>query len=372
MYDGHARRRSDPLFPCESFLSLSSRSFCRTATLATMVVTLACRSADESRRAADSGASTSAATRDSVEVIRVNTGPHGMAAHVRWMLPSDGHAILAMEDPAGVEAEPVLNGFVFASEPDGIVLHVDGVWDVAPSPDWSALAIGRGFVLRGGETDTIPDAEWTRLERWLPEDVAAPSIAALRRELRPHLFTASGMAYAWGLGLAQVLDLSRFGPGRAPVVIGPTVALDGWRVRWTRSGDSVAAGAAPVRIEDHASPTKWTVVRADARDHRGSRRTLTDSSSLVPVKWIEGPTIDISAPIDISKPTVLDVAAARIESRNGVITWTPRGGSPTSVGPGLPLAATGSGIYILALAPRAGADTEPKVEVILYAIHRSH
>ena len=335
---------------------------------AVMLLVAACQRTDESRQARDSVPGKSVAARDSVEVMRVNTGPHGMAARVRWMRPTDGHAILAMEDPDGVEAEPVLNAFAFASEPDGILLQVDGVWDVAPSPDWSKLAIGRGFILRGGETDTIPTAEWTRLEGWLPEDVAAPSIASLRRELRPHLFTASAMGYAWGLGLAQIIDLSRFGPGRAPVVVGPTVALDGWRVRWTRGGDSVAAGSAPVRIDDQAGPTRWTLVRGDARDYRGDHRTLTDSSSLVAMKWVEGPTIDISVPIDTRKATVLDVAAARIESRDGIITRTPRDGSPMRVGPGLPLAATASGVYILALVPRAGGESEPTVDLGLSAV----
>ncbi len=291
-----------------------------------------------------------------------------MAARIRWLLPADGHAIVAMEDPAGVEAEPVLNGVVFASEKTGGVLQVNGVWDVAPSPDWSRLAIGRGFVLRGGESDSIPDAEWTRLEAWLPEDVAAPSIAALRRMLRPHLFPASGMGYAWGIGLTQVIDLARFGSGRAPVVSGPIVALDGWRVRWTSAGDSVAAGAAPLRAEDRAAPARWMIVPASARDYRGTPLSRTDSSGLVTPHWIEGPTIDISVPADARAPTVLTVAGARVESRDGIITRTLPGGRVTRVGPGLPLAATASGAFVLALVPRGAAEGEPAVELVLYAI----
>jgi hypothetical protein len=333
-----------------------------------VLVAVAACSSRTMREARDSATPAHTPSAELIVVVRVNTGSHGMAARVRWMTPADGHAILAMEDPVGVEAEPVLNGFVFASEPKGTILQIDGVWDVAPSPDWSKLAIGRGIVLRGGESDSIPAAEWTRLEGWLPQDMAAPSIAALRRELRPHLFPASGMAYAWGIGLAQIIDLSRFGPGRAPVVEGPTVALDGWRVRWTRGGDSVGAGAAPVRVEDHGPPSRWAIVPADARDYHRPRRTAPDSSALMPVKWVEGPTIDLSVDVDVNAPTLLEVAAARVESRDGIITRTTRGGTNLRVGPGLPHAATGSGTFILALVPRTSGETEPKVELVLYAI----
>ncbi|HEX4936688.1 MAG TPA: hypothetical protein VFV33_26080, partial [Gemmatimonadaceae bacterium] len=62
----------------------------------------------------------------------MHTGPHGMAAQVRWTLSPDRRAIIVVEDPVGVEAEPVPDGFLYGSETTGAVVQLNGVWDVAP------------------------------------------------------------------------------------------------------------------------------------------------------------------------------------------------------------------------------------------------
>jgi hypothetical protein len=306
---------------------------------------------------------------DSISAIRVNTGPAGMAARVRWMLSPDEDAILAVEDPAGVEAEALPNGIVFASERRGVMLQIDGVWDAMPSPDWSRLAIGRAFILRGAEHDSIPTAEWTRLEGWLPQDVAAPSMGELRTMLRPHLFPASGMAYMFGIGLAQIVDLERYEPGRVAVVEAPTVALDGWRVRWSSRGDTLAAGAAPTMVQDDANASRWSLVPARPTHYASVKpRVTTDSSRLVTPRWIEGPTLDISIPIDLREAkTIRTNAGASVESRDGLIRLVSREGASRTIGPGVPLAATASGRFILALRAAAGGSGERNAELVVYA-----
>ncbi|HVE78391.1 MAG TPA: hypothetical protein VNA89_06000, partial [Gemmatimonadaceae bacterium] len=95
----------------------------------------------------------------------VARGTHGMIALTRWTFSPDRCAILVVEDPAAVEAEALPDGFVYASERDTMALQVDGVWDVAPAPDWRRLAYGEGTVVSAGERDSLSAAQWDSLAR---------------------------------------------------------------------------------------------------------------------------------------------------------------------------------------------------------------
>ncbi len=309
-----------------------------------------------------------------IERWAVNRGTQGMRATVRWTLSLDRRAILVVEDPVSVEAEALPDGFLYASERSAAVVQVDNVWDVAPSPDWSRIAFGRAFVLRAGERDTIPVTEWQRVEAGLPEDVAARDTRTLRRRLESHAFPASGMSLMLGLGLAQVLEVDSLSAGRLATVTAPTHSLHGWRVRWTRGGDTLGVGASPRMVQDDAPPTRWVLVRprrwAVYTDTLGG---TTDSSRFVPVTWTAGPTIELANPVDLPPARQLTVDNGRISVRDGSIRLTRRARSGAEatldVGPGFPLAATATGRFILALVPRTGArEHEMQAYPVVYQV----
>lgn len=304
-----------------------------------------------------------------VIVHEVNTGAHGMAAQVRWTLSPDERAILVVEDPVGVEAEPVPDGFLFGNERTGAVVQLDGVWDVAPSPDWSRLAWGRAFVFRSGESETIPAREWERFFGWLPEDVAAPTTDAMRRRAEPFTFPASGMSYARAMGLAQVLEVGSLAAGKVAVIEAPTLRLEGWRVRWNASGDSVAVGSAPQTVQDDARATRWTLVAArGGTSWRESLPPMGASAGLVELRWTEGPVIDVSIEIDMNAGRRAKSTGTIVTSANGRIAAV-RGGHTIPVGPGAVLAATRDGRFIAALAPNAAAkEYDHKVRVVVYEL----
>lgn len=296
----------------------------------------------------------------SVETLVVNRGTQGMRSTIRWVLSPDRRAIVVVEDPVSVEGEALPDGFLYASEATRGVVQLDNVWDVAPSPDWTRLAFGRAFLLRAGERDTVPAEEWRRLEAQLPEDVAARETAILRRQLETHTFAASGMSLVLGLGLTQVIWVDSLSAGRVAAPAGPTHTLHGWRVRWTPSGDTLGAGAAPRMVQDDAPPAAWVLVRprrwalfTDTLD------AVADSARFARVGWIVGPTIELASPVDLGARREIAVDGGTVESRDGSIRLTKRG--PTArpevyvVGPGMALAATASARFIAALVPRTGA-----------------
>jgi hypothetical protein len=332
-------------------------------------------------RRPEGGESTATGRRDSstvregsVETLLVNRGTQGMRSTIRWVLSPDRRAIVVVEDPVSVEAEALPDGFLYASEATGSVVQLDSVWDVAPSPDWTRLAFGRAFVLRAGERDTVPPEEWQRLEAQLPEDVAARDSRTLGRQLAAHAFPASGMSLMLGLGLTQVIWVDSVGPGRVAAPVGPTHSLHGWRVRWTPSGDTLGVGAAPRMVQDDAPPTRWVLVRprrwALYTDTLGG---TTDSTRFAHVGWVAGPTIELANPVDLTARRELAIEGGTVESRDGSIRVTRRGPGGRAevrvVGPGLALAATASGQFIVALVPRAdGAEHEMRAYPVVYHI----
>jgi hypothetical protein len=267
-----------------------------------------------------------------------------MTSRVRWMLAPDSSALLVMDDPAAVENDAIPNGLLFATERTGRVFRMDSVWSAAPSPDWRRLAIGRGVVLGGGATQTI------RPEAWGPpaarlRAIAGAEPALVAESLRAHSFPVSGMGVVEGAAVTLVADVEHGAP-TAPIEL---VALDGWRVRWSCDGADVLVGGRPSRAQDDAPSTTERRVSSTAA-------ATTSAPAAEQPRWIDGPTLDISVPAAGGPGRPLIVRDRVIEQREDRIIVRQRStaGPDTvrDVGPGVALAATRGGHFILAVAPR--------------------
>lgn len=287
-------------------------------------------------------------------VVPVNGGTHGMAATIRWAVAPDRRALLVVEDPAGVEADPLPNGFVLADEAAGVLLQRDAVWDVAPSPDWRRLAVGLAFTIMGRERSEIPAAEWTALAR--ETGLSADSV-------KKAAFSSSGMSAAWGVAQPAVYDLS-VAPvnGERAAVVLPMAG--GWRVGWASSGDAVLVGTNPSRAGDAEPSPQWITV-----DLRG-RAVSTNTDSPAPVAWTTGPTLDVSIPVDFSSRHTIAAGSRSIESGGGWISISD-GKSRQVVGPGTALVATANGRFVAALVPNAPSKTAGQpARLVVYDLGR--
>jgi hypothetical protein len=279
-------------------------------------------------------------------LIRVNEHTRGMFAVARWALSPDRSSIIVMDDPAAVEAEPVPNAFFLASERPLRYVRRDSVWDAAPSPDWRRVAFGRAHFLRGDREDTLPTAQW---------DAFATRIGMPLEEVERGRFHASGMGVAFGFARPGVLELET-GTDR----IFPVAA--GWRVRWTRDGSRLVVGRAPASAQDFAQATEW--IALDPRDGT-PRGEVPRGGELAEVPWVEGPTVDISVQLDTSRKAI-PIEDGGVESRGGWIRARGR-----LIGPGMLLAATRSGRFIVALVPDPAAkEYEAKEYLAVYVTAR--
>ena len=329
-------------------------------------------------------ADSTGARADTVQVVQANHGTHGMSARVLTLRSPDGRAMLVMEDPTAVEAEPIANGFVYADERTGAWLQMDGVWDVTPSPDWRTLAIGRAFRLGSGERE-VPRSRWRDLARRLGPAVArqlfpdAPddgtAVTRLEQGLHERRFSASGMAIMYGNGVTFVLatdSLPRGASGAAVHVpadsmLGRAVALHGWRERWTSSGDVLGVGTGPRGSQDFSPPASWVLLRRPSWDSVG---VAGDSARFVSPRWEVGPMLDISVAVDLNEAVTVPAEGARVGSRDGWVFVQRRGDTERRIGPGRALAATRDGRFVAALAPRADtARYESPTILVVYRVN---
>ena len=278
----------------------------------------------------------------------VNRATRGMAARVRWALAPDSSAIIVVEDPAGVENEAVPDGVFYAAERTGRTWRMDSVWSASPSPNWTRVAVGRAVVLGGGEQQKVAPSRWNAAAKSLAA-IAGPQPAIIADSLRAHSYPVSGMAVVEGAAATFVAGVAR-DEREAPIRF---VALDGWSVRWSCDGRDVLIGVRPGRVQDDApaKTTRRVAVEVDGGEVSGA--PVADS-----VPWINGPTLDISVPIARDARTlrargrVIEGTANRISVRDSTASgWSPA----RDVGPGVPLATTRNGRFVLAVAPRADA-----------------
>jgi hypothetical protein len=292
-----------------------------------------------------------------VRVHPVNRGTHGMIARTRWLASPDGCALLVMEDPVAVEAEPVSNGGLLVSERGArpVVIAIDSVWDVAIDGTWSTLALGRGWILRAGEQDTVPPAQWTALARTTGVDA---------RTLAAGAFDASGMAYARGVALTYVRAI---GDGGEAVTMSQFVGPDGWRVRWR--GDTLFVGGAPKTVQDDAEPTRWAMYPPGVADPM----MIPAAFAPRPPRWADGPLIELGVtPADsvLAATRLLPLgggAIARSEAGRIVLARPDRPARP--VGSGALLAGTLGGRFLVAVRQRPRPrPIDPALELVVYEV----
>jgi hypothetical protein len=294
-------------------------------------------------------------------VLPVNNGTHGMSAITRWILSPGGCALLVEEDPTAVEADALPNGFLFATDVGPFVLQQDSVWDVAPSPSWSLLAYGRAYVIQAGGRDSVLPAQWDNL---------AARTGLPRDSVRRGAFVSSGMAIAFGFAQPVLVDVSPEVTAAAPLTgIARTAPIPGgWRVGWTARGDLVAVGTAPKYVQDYTPSREWLALDPVTLQPRGPILAET----IVPVRWSEGPVLDVSVPLDTVTAPPIEIDGFTITSSGGWITIAPSadtGGRRRIIGPGIALAATRSGRFIAALVPwpDAGRFDQP-ARLVVYQV----
>jgi hypothetical protein len=288
---------------------------------------------------------------------RVSYESPGMITRLRWARSPDLAAILVVEDATAIENDPAPNGFVFASETALSSVQMDSVWDAAPAPDWTRVAFGRAYVLRGGRSETLPPEMWNTLA----DSIGMPA-AALRRAA----FPASGMSIMFGVAQPGIVRLSPQADSAAeaagaepPLRLYPVLA--GWRVGWSADGGQLLAGAAPDVVRDDTPAAAWVAIDPV----RGDEATPVEDPAIAPVEWVQGPTLDISIAVDTVSPVVIPLPGAdTLTSRGG---WIRLG--PKVVGPGVALVATREGRYVVALAPNPSAEEyEPKFMAVVYLL----
>jgi hypothetical protein len=316
------------------------------------------------------GATSVSRASPAVSATPVDQATSGLRYQVRWVMPPDSSALLVVVDPVGLENDAIPNAFFFGSETRNFQARMDSVWDVAPSPDWQSLAFSRAHIVRGDQTDSIPPADWVALSRQTGIDTAT---------LVQSSFTTSGMSTQRGIAQPGVI--------RIPADIRAPNASDeaapksfpiarGWQVRWSPDASVIALGNNPGKASDNENSASWAELDPKTGALHG---TFPAGAKLVVPRWVNGPVLESSVPVDMSgaKPIQVKVGTKTylIESQRGVITAreTTSGADSTAVpfaiGSGKAITATRGGRYILALAPRRTAvANEIPVEAVVYTV----
>jgi len=295
-----------------------------------------------------------------VRVTRVNSGTHGMTAHIRWVLSADRRAVLVVDDPSAVENEPLPNGFALATEGAPLIQR-DSVWDVAPSPDWKQVAYSRAYTTAPSESDSLPPSEWHKL---------AGRVNLLESTVRKNVFPTSAMVVAYGAARPFLVDAASPTAGDTASDVGLPIA-EGWRLAWTAGGARLAIGAPSELINDDGIPARWRLVDPAT----GAPRGAGNPAALVSLRWTEGPTLDVGTPIDVRQRRAFRLTNGDVESEDGWIRVFARDGTrlraPRIVGPGVALTTTATGEFIVAIAPDPNAKSyEPPNHLVLYQILR--
>jgi hypothetical protein len=291
-----------------------------------------------------------------------------MVSQIRWALSPDRCALLIVQDPAAVEAEPVPNGFVLVNEREMRVFHRDSVWDVSPSADWKHLAFAVAYGMQPrGPAESLSTVEWQRFAQRVGLQVTA---------IRRSAFSCSGMTYWFCVARLHIAEFAA--PGRADSLLRDTVralpVLAGWRVRWRDSATALLAGTGPRGSQDHDPPVSWLVIDP-ATGHVRDTLGTADSAGIATVTWTTGPMLTYGVSVDLASRSELPFDEGLLRSEGGWIDVhaTGPGGAQRTfrVGPGRALAATRGGRFIAAVVPTgATSEREWAYEVVVYQIAR--
>jgi hypothetical protein len=216
-------------------------------------------------------------------------------------------------------------------------------------------------VLGGGAAQRIAPERWMAPAARL-RAIAGAEPALVAESLRAHAYPVSGMAVVEGAAVTLVADVGQGAP-TAPIEL---VALDGWRVRWSCDGADVIVGDRPVGVQDDSPSAQER--RVSTAGGAVSRAPEADS-----LRWIDGPTLDIGTPVAYDSAPPLRVRDRVIEMRDGRIVVRGRTAagrdSVRDIGPGVPLAATRGGHFILAVARRTdGRPHESPDHAVVYRV----
>src|SRR6266540_3060529 len=305
-----------------------------------------------------------------VTAIPVNRGATGVSERVSWVFSNDRKAVLVIADAVGVEADPLPNGFFFGDEASGFQTQMDGVWDVAVAPDWKAIAFSKAYVVADG-TGQFDPGTLTNISRQTSIDTAT---------IRTSSFPISGMSEARAIaqpGIIRIAANQRTAGAADSAVPKMFPVARGWRVRWTADGALIALGSPPARAYDAEPSESWAALDPATGTLHGS---LPGDARIVEPVMTSGPVLHGGATPDLLSAPQIKVMRGReaffIVSDRGVITIaSPEAGgysrsvSAHVVGPGIALAATAGGGYIIAVAPRSKvAAGESPVELVVYRV----
>ncbi|HEY0971624.1 MAG TPA: hypothetical protein VGE02_11710 [Gemmatimonadales bacterium] len=305
----------------------------------------------------------------SVTVQPVNRGGRGAISRLRWTTAPGRHAFLAVESVTAIENEPAPDGFILAGEMGGrpLVVQRDSVWDVAPGPEWERVAYGRAFLIPTGGRDSVSIRRWGAVAGRTNLDISTIQRGA---------FNASSMNRLAGFAQPAVEVLHPDSVRDSQLmwqVTAPLPVAGGWRVRWSADGRTLAVGLPPGSASsprvprDDAPAAQWLAV--DLRTHL-VRGALPSHVQLASVSWVEGPTFDVSVDPPTSAPPI-DVQGGVVETAGGwvVIRGQRTGGRRFVVGPGVALAATASGRFVLAVVPVVDPEEgAPRLRPVVYQI----
>ena len=259
------------------------------------------------------------------------------ADSLRWALQPDSCGLIAVAHltarSGAVEPSDVM---VLAAEWFG-TMGASLVWDVAPSPRWDFLAYGTVRRFRQpGDVDTL-----------------ALETQTSARELRAHAIVSSDSATVVDVAIIEPLRNTCSGDDCPSYAASPM--LGGKRVAWSADGKAAL-------LAGREEPPRWRAVDPVTR-----RPLASDTDMPVMTRWTRRAIADF-----LAQPSRTVVRAGpyafAVDGDSIVVRGPDRNGRPArrTVGPGVPVAATRNGEYLLAIRRESGGWHPVIYDLVLF------